>query len=244
VECFAEEGKELMIGDVLRLVAHLGAGNLCLIPSDSAYSLSGIPVEPDLTTDLDKILKRRRLEMSLAFGTFRLVQRYVTLTPKAESFFGTFAPGGLTFVAPATSEALAGLSRSRLHASGTIGVRLTGSLVETQISNELDLPITTTPVRRDERPVSDPDDALAFSQERIASLGLERRRLALVRGVVPWPGRVSTVVEEFDRNGLPMIRIIREGAIRRADIERVARECRYVGVEVGRADAQSRANDR
>lgn len=221
----------LLVQDVAQVAAHLNAGNLCLLPSDSAYALTGIPTIPGVTSAIDEILDRQRMPISLAFGSFRMAKRWVQLSSKAEDLIGLLAPGALTFVGSPTGPGEVRFSRDRLYApTDKIGVRLTQSIVETQISNELDLPLTTAPVRDGAGAVVN-DAAPAWERTASRLVAVESdQRVALVRGIVVRPGEVSTVVEEVESGGLLTLRIIRQGAIAREEIDRVAAELQYRGV--------------
>ncbi len=226
LSCAVKPNGQLFVGDAVALTDHLEAGNLCLLPSDSAYVLAGSPVVPNVTADIDLVLERAGLEVPLAFGSFRMARRWAEFSRAAERFFGAVAPGAITFVTNATSNARAGLSRSRLHASGTIGVRLTESIVETQLSTELDGPLTTTPVRSNGHVIVDAEGALAVVGPRLQA-DFKRRQLAVVRGDVLRPGRVSTVVEEVEVQGLLELHVRRLGALGLEDVERIAATCLY-----------------
>lgn len=224
----------LCFADVERVVEHIQAGDLCLLPSDSAYILTGLPSEVGVSADIDAVLLRDGLPISLAFGSLRMATRWVSLSSMARRFVGELSPGGLTFVAQPTSVAKGGFAAARLHAPGTIGVRLTESRVETQIAYEVDHPLTTTPVRF-------PNGALAGSATEALEIVLDRvaglpsgRRLGVVEGPVAHLGRLSTVVtEEKAQGSLARIRVLREGAIPLERVREVARACRFEDVVVG-----------
>src|SRR4051794_30286879 len=94
----------LRFTDVSRVVEHIEAGDLCLLPSDSSYILTGLATERGVSQDVDSVLQRQGLEMSLAFGSLRLARRWADMSTMAVRFLGELTPGGLTFVAPPTSE--------------------------------------------------------------------------------------------------------------------------------------------
>jgi tRNA A37 threonylcarbamoyladenosine synthetase subunit TsaC/SUA5/YrdC len=222
----------LRFADASRVVEHIQAGDLCLLPSDSSYILTGLATERGVTDDLDRILEREHLAMSLTFGSMRLARRWANMSVMAASFVGQLTPGGLTFVAAPTSAAVAGLATSRLHASGTIGMRLTESHVETQLAYEIEQPLPSTPVRRaDGSETATAEEALAIVAARMSQLPI-KRRLGVVVGTVPYPGRLSTVAQEVRAGGLSRIRVLREGAIPIETIRTVARACRYEDVDI------------
>jgi tRNA A37 threonylcarbamoyladenosine synthetase subunit TsaC/SUA5/YrdC len=236
-ECKVQSQGFLRFIDIGRVVEHLESGDLCLLPSDSSYTLTGLPTEPGVSRDLDVVLQRNQLEMSLAFGSLRMARRWVEMSDMAARFVGALTPGGLTFVGPPMSVGGRGLATKRLHApAGTIGVRLTESRVETQLAYEIEQPLTSTPVRLpDGSEARTAEEALDVVADRILALE-SGRRLSMIVGKVLYPGRLSTVVtQEIHPGRLARIRVLREGAISLATIRRVASDCRYEGVDVGRA---------
>lgn len=231
-ECEVQPQGFLRFTDVSRVVEHIQAGELCLLPSDSSYVLTGLATERGVTDDVDTVLQREKLEMSLAFGSLRLARRWAEMSTMAVRFVGQLTPGGLTFVAPPTSAAMRGLATSRLNAPGTIGLRLTESRVETQLAYEVEQPLTSTPVRGpDGSEAATAEEAMAIVARRVSDLP-SKRRLATVVGTVSYPGRLSTVAQEVRHGGLRRIRVLRQGAIALETVRRVARDCRYEDVEL------------
>lgn len=231
-ECWVRPEGYLRFADIEKVIEYIEAGDLCLLPSDSAYVLTGLFTVEGVTDDLDAILDRRGLAMSLAFGSFRKAEAFAELSPKARLFMRELTPGGLTFVAKASGLARAGFARTRLHAPGTLGVRLTESRVETQLAYELDQPLTTTPVRDpDGHELVEANEALDHVLPRLAAMA-SRRRLAVIHGTVAYPRRLSTVVAETTAAGLPQLRVLRQGAIELSEITAAARRCQYEDVEV------------
>lgn len=220
-----------------RVVEHIQAGDLCLLPSDSSYILTGLPTAPGVGVDLDTVLQRKGLAMSLSFGSLRAVRNWANISEMALKFVGALTPGGLTFVAPPSTEALRGHATNRLHASlGTIGIRLSESRVETQLAYEVEQPLTSTPVRHpDGSETRTAEEALAVVAERVLALP-GKRRLCIIVGPVLYPGRWSTVAQEVRQKGLNRIRVLREGAIPLSTVRQVARECRYEDVEISTGD--------
>lgn len=229
LECFARPGAYVPVDaqGFARIYAVLGRHLRASLKYSEEFAMFLADESPGVGHDLNVILRRRGTPISLSFGSLRMATRYVRFSPKAAKFFGALAPGALTFVAEPSSRALAGFARSRLNAPGTIGVRLTESIVETQLSNELDGPLATTPVRSDAgREVCVAEEALALIQPRLRD-GSQPRRVAVVEGSVRRPGGISTVVQEAEEHGLPILRVLREGDIPLARIEEVARRCQY-----------------
>lgn len=214
--------------DADKINALLGKGGLCILPSDSSYVLTGLLNIPGISEDIDTLLERKGMKMSLAFGSLGQARKKMSLSQMACAFIKTLAPSGLTFVASPRDAMLRHFSINRLHADGTIGVRLTRSPVETQIARRFELP--STPIRNAEKGVISADEALQIVTDCMQDKKI-RREIALVDGVVPYPGQWSTVVKEEKRDGLWYLRVIREGAIPIDRIKQVAGLCFYASVE-------------
>jgi len=210
---------------VNQIVEIMKNGGLCILPSDSSYILTGLLSIRGISEDLDILLERQGMKMSLAFGSVDQAIEMMDLSCMAIKFFRNFAPGGLTFIAKPKREWLRHFSERRLQADGTIGIRLTESKVETQLAEIYPLP--STPIRNsNHKEISVADDALEIVNRRMVDNRIARD-IALVYGIVPFPGRLSTVVKEELRGGVWHLRIIRESAISINKIREVAHACGY-----------------
>lgn len=211
--------------DVSQINKILNDGGLCILPSDSSYILTGLLSQRDVTKDIDFLLERQGMKMSLAFGSLKQANKIMDFSDMAIEFIRRFTPGGLTFVAKPKEGWLRHFSESRLHADGTIGMRLTESQVETQLAESYPLP--STPIRNsNHEEVYTAEEALRIVDGRMAGKGIHRK-IVLVDGEVPYPGRLSTVVKEDFHNGVWQLRIIREQAIVFERIREVASACGY-----------------
>lgn len=219
--------------DAIQVVQLIKEGALCVLPSDSSYVLTGLPTVRGFTGDLDTVLERNRMPMSLAFGDLEQADDLISLSTMAQDFIRRLTPGGLTFVARPRPDDMRAFALRRLNApEGTVGVRLTESPVETQIAHELYYPLPSTPVRRsDHAEVCTVNEALSTIADRVSRLQ-SPRKIAVIDGPVPYPGRLSTVVREEQYQGLWRIVITREGAISRDKIAQVAADCMYEDVIV------------
>lgn len=224
--CDAKQG--LKQHDIDKIVRLLKDGGLCILPSDSSYILTGFLGDQRLSKDIDFLLERKGTPISLAFGDLGKVTEKMDFHNQSYHFFRRLTPGGLTFVAHPIKKAFNYLSTNCLYADGTIGVRLTESLVETQIADCF--PIPSAPIRNsDHMEVSTAKEAWEIIAGRSKKL-YSPRKIALVDAFVKYPRRISTVVKEELQNGYWYIKIIREGAISTEDIQKAALECKYKGV--------------
>lgn len=224
--CDARQG--LKQHDADKIIALLKAGGLCILPSDSSYTLTGLVTDQNVSRDIDLLLERNGVPMSLAFGSLRKAAEKMKFSNQAYKFLEKLAPGGLTFVAHPKRKAFGNLSKHCLYADGTIGVRLTESLIETQIADYF--PIPTAPIRSsDGREISTAEEAWEIIAGRSAKLH-SLREIAVIDSSVKAPGRLSTVVKEELQNGYWCIKIIRRGAVSDEKILETALECMYKGV--------------
>lgn len=227
-EFICDAKQELKQHDVDKIIAFLKDGGLCILPSDSSYILTGLVTDQRVSRDIDLLLERNGDCMSLAFGDLRKVTEKMDFHNQAYEFFRRLTPGGLTFVAHPIKKAFNSLSTNCLYADGTIGVRLTESLIETQIADFFPMP--SAPIRNsDFVEVSTAKEAWEIIASRSTKLH-SPRKIALVNSVVKYPSRLSTVVKEELQNGYWYIKMMREGAISTEKIQKVALECKYKGV--------------
>ena len=222
------QGQSLNDRDYNEIYAYMKNGDLCILPSDSSYTLTGIPTLPGVTKAVNDLLKRNSLNMSLVFGSIEQAAQITQLSNMAYRFIDKLTPGGLTFVARMSNNGFAKLAAQRLYTDGTIGIRLSESEVERQLAKEFPLP--TTPIRNDQGiEVSALNEAISIIRSRIESSGVTKGIVA-VDGEVSHHRRLSTVVQEVLQDGFWYIKILRDGAIKREVIEETALSCNYRGL--------------
>jgi len=227
-EFICDAKQELKQHDIDKIIELLKDGGLCILPSDSSYILTGLVTDQKVSREIDLLLERNGAPMSLAFGDLRKVTERINFRNQAYAFFKKLTPGGLTFVAQPIKKQFNNLSKNCLYADGTIGVRLTESLIERQIADFFPMP--SAPIRNSDRmEVSTAKEAWKIIAGRSIKLH-SLRKIALVDAFVKYPRRLSTVVKEELQNGYWYIKIIREGAISAENIQKVALECKYKGV--------------
>lgn len=212
--------------DISTINCILQKGGMCILPSDSSYILTGRINVPGIAYDIDKLLERDHMAMSLCFNSVEQVQTMTELSNLASSFIKRFIPGGLTFIARPTSKShiMGFLNRINVY-DGTIGIRISESLAETQMAKAF--PTPSTPIRdKDLKEISDADEALKIvSYQMIKKQRI--RDLVLIRGDVLHPGLLSTVVKEIEKDGYLTIEILRKGIIPVEEIRQAARDCFY-----------------
>lgn len=210
----------------------LKAGGLCILPSDSAYTLTGLITCPGVTDDIDTILNRNGLAMSLAFHSMEQVTDRIIVSECARKVLERLMPGALTFVLKTQNPELLKASKKLLNVTDgiTIGVRLSESPVETQLAEYFPLP--TTPIRKEGNLIVKSKAAFAEIKEQLSGLSAYNRKIAWIKGKVPFPKRLSTVIVELENNGKYYLIIRRSGAIDRESVEKIAQESGYEDVFV------------
>lgn len=226
-KCEVNQYGRIELEDACQIKEIMKDGGLCILPSDSSYILTGLLTVPGVTKDLDVLLERHGLPMSLAFGSLRQCVQRMDLSNMAYKFIKQLTPGGLTFVACPRNAVSISISAKRLNADGSIGARLSDSKVETQLAEYLDCPLPSTPIRNSNHTeISTLEEAFSIIADRITRLP-RPRKIAAIDGIVPYPGRLSSVVKEEQHNGCWHIIIMREGAISFDTIQKNAIECQY-----------------
>lgn len=209
----------------LRQACHtLNYGGLCILPSDTCYSLAALLHRRDALIRLGSIIPdKQTAAIPLAFGSLQMVRQYVKLTARDERLIDIHCPGPLTLVCEITDACRQRNLDELLHVHGSIGVRIPDSNVERQLSIELQRPITTCAIRDDAgAAVRNFDDAVALVRARMLAHGEEFMVMAVRMPRVKYP-EVSTVIslqpatmpnrEELGTSAPYEIYIFRPGAL-------------------------------
>ncbi len=203
-------------GEVTRaipeVVAHLGGGGLLAYPTETVYGLGSDPSVPALAA-LAALKGRPPDKPFLLLVSSRAMaeQWGLVFSPSAAALSAAFWPGPLTLVLPGGEGKLPDQLRGR---EGGIAVRHTSHPGIARLVAALARPLTSTSANR-------PGDPPAPGADRIAEVfgpEIERGELLVLDGGVLGNVPPSTLV---DCTG-PMPRLIREGAIPRAELRRAA----------------------
>jgi len=195
-----------------RVAEHLGQDGLLAYPTETVYGLGSCPSVPALAA-LARLKGRSPEKPFLLLISGReMAERWgLVLSASARALSDAFWPGPLTLVLPGGEGRLPDQLRGR---EGGIAVRHTGHAGIARLVAALGYPLTSTSANRPgEPPAPGPDRIAQAFQDDIAAGTL----LVLDGGVL---GNVppSTLV---DCTG-PMPRMVREGAIPRAELRRAA----------------------
>lgn len=162
-------GDSLSYGHLRQVCYTLKNGGLCILPSDTTYTIAAIPFRRDVLLWVTQLLPEKANDpIPLSFGSLAMVEEYVKLTAKDYRAIDKFCPGPITLVCKIKDRKDKSLLEDVLHTVGTIGIRIPDSPVERQISTELQRPITSCAIRDDEHNVvQDFDDAVDIVRSRM-----------------------------------------------------------------------------
>lgn len=184
VEVYTLDGPDdiLTAGEVHKIRTTLNSGGICIVPSDTCYAVAVKPLWAGATELVDRVLDRNHTKISLSFGSQAMIERFVDLgIPEYRILDSLKRSQPVTIVAPISEtlspETRASLPRAVFSENGSLGVRLSGSIIERFLSNELDTPLTTAAINYpDGNPVRDFHDAV-----EIVSASLVRNSSHLLR---------------------------------------------------------------
>jgi L-threonylcarbamoyladenylate synthase len=194
------------------VIDHLGGDGLLAYPTETVYGLGSAPTVPALSA-LARLKGRSPDKPFLVLVSGReMAERWgLVLSASARALSDAFWPGPLTLVLPGGEGRLPDQLRGK---EGGIAVRHTGHAAIARLVAALGYPLTSTSANRPgEPPAPGPERIGEAFRDEIAGGTL----LVLDGGVL---GNVppSTLV---DCTG-PMPRMVREGAIPRAELRRAA----------------------
>ena len=178
--------------------ACIRAGQIVAIPTDTVYGLAADPFQPAAVERLFRLKGRpENKPILLLVDSLGQVERLTSRRPQAlDRLAARFWPGPLTLILPA-----AAFVPERITAgTGTVAVRMPGSLLTRRLIRAARAPLTGTSANRSGRPA-------ARSAREVWEQFAGERLLVLDGG--PAPSEIpSTIV---DLTGEP--RIVREGAV-------------------------------
>jgi len=226
-------GESLSCGDLKQAAFTLRNGGIAIVPSDTCYALAALPFLRNSMICIVSVLPGKVAEpIPLVFGSIPLVERYVKLTLGDERLIDRYWPGPLTLVCEINGAHEKHQLQDMLHTAGTIGVRHSDSLVERQLSDHLQRPITTCAIRYDSgEPVRTFDDALSIVRARMQEAKNRSALFSISLGHIPYQD-ISTVAavqravfpSDMSRDPDDSVFVFRNGAIEPKDLKRTVRE--------------------
>jgi L-threonylcarbamoyladenylate synthase len=197
----------------------LSEGGFVLLPSDTCYSLAALAVHDETYATINAVLRRPQLPLSVVFPSLRRAEQFVEISDTARTLFERFTPGPITVVSPATGRVPPRfLTHAISSARGTIGARISDSIVERDVAASTAYPLITAAVRDPGAGSAVRDFAEAFD---IVRSGTEGGRVSwgAIEGPIHFPDH-STVVGVVDER----VHLIREGYIPFSEILESLRE--------------------
>ena len=219
----------LTAGEIHQIRTTLNSGGICIVPSDTCYAVAVRPLRAGATELVDRVLDRNHTKISLSFGSQPMLERFVDLgIPEYRILDSLKRSQPVTIVAP-ISEALspetkASLPRAVFIENGSFVIRLSGSIVERFLSNELHTPLTTAAINHpDGSPVRDFHDAVDIvSASLVRNSSQKYFSVAAIRHPSIPMRALSTVVgisRSLDGTG---VIIYRQGDVNRRVLENLA----------------------
>lgn len=196
------------------------AGGFVLLPSDTCYSVAMIPWSDTSRSQLNDMLGRPANQpISIAYSSIGHAHKHVRMSIAISTVLEALTPGPLTVVCPvnesATYRSFAYKAIGSLDA--TIGVRISDSAIEREISGMHHLGITSTAIRDHEgREIRDFDAAVSSirSYSKLAANGW----YAIESRAGEFAARHSTVVRVTESGALE---VIRHGDVHKSEIEKI-----------------------
>ena len=220
-------GDSLAMADIRAIRTTLSYGGLCVLPSDTGYSLAALPFSRTAVTNLRAILDRPSEPISLAFGSFRQIERYMHLTAEDERIIDHHCPGPVTLVCVIRNqpnENFAEKLSTVISADGTVGIRLPDSPVERQICIEIDRPITTAAIRYpNQHIVQKFDDAFQIVIDRVNELNIRTAVTGVKMRRIKYTDQSTVVTVEPALAAPYVIREYRAGVVDIAELQDTVR---------------------
>lgn len=147
-------GSSLLYKDLREICDGLKRGGLCILPSDTGYSIAAYPFYQKSIPRIEKVLPHvANQAIPLSFDSQKMISKYVNLTQRDLRLMDKHCPGPLTLVCKMKEGLPKDKYNALFHTNNTIGVRIPDSPVERQICTELDTPLTTCAIRYDDNKI-------------------------------------------------------------------------------------------
>lgn len=211
--------------EILRIIS---LGGVCLIPSDTGYSLATIPNSPLNIDNLRCLLPHASTApISLCFASRDMAKKYVMLSAKDERSFDVFKFAPITLICPLIDGRVKKSLAPVINTLNTLGIRISDSIIERQISQKIGRPITTCAVRNEKGDIVRVfDDAIEILKNRMKSVGKVIPFAAIKSPYIKY-GKDSTIISFIDSH----VKILRYGMIDPQDIIREAKGITQFDIE-------------
>jgi len=164
---YATTGGFLVNRDLGHVTYALRMSGVVVAPSDTGFALLADAGDVRAVRALRIILGMETDLLSVSFSGKPMLEAYISPGLIGMRLVSALMPGPLTIVAPMTERGRQRVG-SNLGAAETLGGRLTNPAVESQITGDLELPLTTTAIRYpDSSQVYEITDAIEIVREGI-----------------------------------------------------------------------------
>lgn len=213
------QGSSLKTKSLQILKSTLQPRGFVMLPSDTCYSLATLPNEAEAFTRTNKVLQRAKDPVSLVFTNLDDVEKWTKLTIGSAALLEQFTPGPITVVCQAGPNVPPVFTTKGINsAQNSIGVRISDSQIEREVSNCTEYPLTTVAVRdpQTKEAVTDFDKALDIVEAGIKKAKIQIEWCAIEGG--KFYNKHSTVVRVNSESN--KVELLREGDIPFTDIEK------------------------
>lgn len=214
------QDEELNNSQMRAILQIIALGGVCLIPSDTGYSLATNPYNIRNVNNLRKLLPHSSgVPISLCFASRKMAKNYAIFSAKDERTFDTFSYSPITLICPVRNGIIRKNLEPVIEMLNTIGVRISDSPVERQIAEKLNIPITTCAIRDENGSiVRNFDDAVEVLRKRMQDIN-EKIPLATIKSSHIKYDKDSTILSFAN----PEVKILRIGMIDPNDIINAAK---------------------
>ncbi|RZN82336.1 MAG: hypothetical protein EVB11_08950 [Winogradskyella sp.] len=198
-------------------------GGIVILPSDTCYTLASLPFNIDSLGRIANIEPHSiKNEIPLSFSGRKMLEKYCTPNEKEMRAIDKFCPGPLTLVCKMKKEMIDKKLNLLIHTDKTIGVRIPDSVIERQISEYLNSPITTCALRDYEgKIIQNYDNVVSTVRDRIKNVIHKYTILAIEVPYFIYKENSSVISFQPNIDGAYEIKVFREGMI---DVKKIKRE--------------------
>lgn len=215
-------GNSLPYGQLREIRYTLLYGGVCIIPSDTCYSVAGLPFNYGTIEQISHFVPDiSKKEIPLSFANINMVENWVVLTSKDCRVIDAEFPGPGTLICKIKEEKKKETIERFLHTKGTIAIRIPDAPIERQLSDFLGHPITTCAIRSDAGLIiQDYDEVIETIKKRTENTEFNKRILLVKTPNFKYKHN-STIVTFQDVTRPNQLVVIREGEI---DIKKIKKD--------------------
>lgn len=134
---------------IQEVAALIREGHVVVVPTDTAYGLTGDPTDPQVVRRVLSIKERsEKLGMPLLAASTSQVQELTTLSALAEAFVAHFWPGAVTVIVPTSQGFPPGITGP----SGSLAIRVPDHPITLEVIQATGFPIIGTSANKSNMP--------------------------------------------------------------------------------------------